>query len=329
MVFLDYNATTPLAPEVIGTISECLKEAWGNPSSFYTAGIKAKNLISTAREQVASMVGASNHDIFFTSGGTESNNWVLQMAVELFHSFHEDKDIIVQASPLIENKRLPHFITSNVEHDSIKLVLKHFEEKKIADVTFVSVSKNSGAVEVDDVMAAIRPNTIMISVMLANNETGVIQPVSNICQKVRALKRCEGETRRIFLHTDAAQALGKVHVDVRELGVDYLTIVGHKILLLQQPSWTVPEDIVFLSVSLVQGWVCVVDGCYYVIAFVEERLHEAQDYIGGLVADSAVSCVNFKAMDIIWATLAELIEFDHPGIWFIPEVNLGLKSPPS
>ncbi|RUS81576.1 hypothetical protein EGW08_010677 [Elysia chlorotica] len=230
MVYLDYNATTPLAPEVIDAITDSLKEAWGNPSSSYTAGLKAKDVISSAREQVANMIGASPNDIFFTSGGTESNNWVLHMAVQLF-DFHDAADNNALGNGdrgSTRTRRVPHFITSNVEHDSVKLVLEHFKKSKIADVTFVPVLHSTGAVSVDEVLAAITPDTVMITLMLANNETGVIQPVKEICERVRILKRCEGETKRIYLHTDAAQALGKISVGVRDLGVDYLTIVGHK-----------------------------------------------------------------------------------------------------
>ncbi|GFR94698.1 selenocysteine lyase [Elysia marginata] len=228
MVYLDYNATTPLAPDVIDAITESLKEAWGNPSSSYTAGLKAKKVISEARQHVANMVGASENDIFFTSGGTESNNWVLQMALQLFDWYDPAGEMPVSNACKSESRRVPHFITSNVEHDSVKLVLDHLKKTNIADVTYVPVSHSTGAVDVDEVMAAITPNTVMITVMLANNETGVLQPVKEICRKVRDLKRHEGETKRIYLHTDAAQAIGKIGVDVKDLGVDYLTIVGHK-----------------------------------------------------------------------------------------------------
>ncbi|KAI8795226.1 selenocysteine lyase [Biomphalaria glabrata] len=101
----------------------------------------------------------------------------------------------------------------------------------LSDVTFVPVRTTTGAVDVQDILSAIRPSTIMITVMLANNETGVLQPVSDICHQVKTLKRNIGETKRILLHTDAAQALGKVSVNVEDLGVDYLTIVGHKVSL--------------------------------------------------------------------------------------------------
>ncbi|XP_046563001.1 selenocysteine lyase-like isoform X2 [Haliotis rubra] len=218
-VYLDYNATTPLDPDVLTAITDTLRDAWGNPSSSYTQGKKAKVIINESRQNMASMIGAKPSDIIFTSGGTEGNNWILDTAVKCFHDDQNAEN---------HRKQLPHFITSNLEHDSVKLVLEHMVSAGIAECTVVAASKLSGRVEVEDVLRAVRPNTIMVTVMLANNETGVIQPVSKICSRVRSLKRHPGETPKILLHTDAAQAIGKVKVDVSDIPVDYLTIVGHK-----------------------------------------------------------------------------------------------------
>nr|XP_057928804.1 selenocysteine lyase isoform X2 [Doryrhamphus excisus] len=212
-IYMDYNATTPLEPEVVQAISEALQDAWGNPSSSYQAGIKAKAIISQSRENVARMVGGKAEDIIFTSGGTEANNMVLHTALEHFRRH--------------SNGKLPHIITSNVEHDSIKLVAEHLQRDGKVDVTFVPVSTVTGQVEVSDVLAAVRPGTCLVTIMLANNETGVIMPVREVCQRVKSLNK-QSQRLRILLHTDAAQALGKIQVDVRDLGVDYLTIVGHK-----------------------------------------------------------------------------------------------------
>ncbi|KAM9383949.1 selenocysteine lyase isoform 1-T3 [Pholidichthys leucotaenia] len=218
-IYMDYNATTPLEPEVIQAISEALHDAWGNPSSSYVAGAKAKAIINQSRENVARMVGSKAEDIIFTSGGTEANNLVLHTAVEHFRkncSAAEDGC-----------SGLPHIITSNVEHDSVKLVAERLQMDGKADVTFVPVSKVTARVEVEDVVAAVRPNTCLISIMMANNETGVIMPIQEICHRIKCLNK-QHEHLRILLHTDAAQALGKIRVDATELGVDYLTIVGHK-----------------------------------------------------------------------------------------------------
>ncbi|XP_071373720.1 selenocysteine lyase [Centroberyx affinis] len=227
-IYMDYNATTPLEPEVIQTISEALQEAWGNPSSSYTPGANAKAMINQSRANVARMVGGKAEDIIFTSGGTEANNLVFHTAVEHFRRS-------CRATEQGEGKRnyqngsagLPHIIISNVEHDSVKLTAEHLQRDGKADVTLVPVSKVTARVEVDDIIAAVRPTTCLISIMLANNETGVLMPVQEICQRIKSLNK-QDQQPRILLHTDAAQALGKIRVDACDLGVDYLTIVGHK-----------------------------------------------------------------------------------------------------
>lgn len=229
-VYMDYNATTPLEPKVIQAITKAMTEAWGNPSSSYTAGQKAKEIIDLARENVALMVGGRPEDIIFTSGGTEANNLVFHSALKYFQEFKA----MTQGSSDHDYNGLfggvPHFITSSVEHDSVRLPLEHLVKLQAADATFVEVSCVSGQAEVDDVIAAIRPSTCLVSIMLANNETGVIMPVSKLTCIIKTLnqKRVGCGLPRILVHTDAAQALGKVQVDVQELEVDYLTIVGHK-----------------------------------------------------------------------------------------------------
>ncbi|XP_023809718.1 selenocysteine lyase isoform X2 [Oryzias latipes] len=224
-IYMDYNATTPLEPEVLQAVSTALQDAWGNPSSNHIAGATAKAIIYQSRQSVARMVGGKAEDIIFTSGGTEANNLVLHTAVEYFQ---KNCGAAEQGEGLQNGCRgLPHIITSNIEHDSIQQVASHLQKEGKAEVTFVPVSRVSGCIEVEDVIAAVRPNTCLISVMLANNETGVIMPLQEICQRVKFLNK-QRERLRILLHTDAAQALGKIPVDVQELGVDYLTIVGHK-----------------------------------------------------------------------------------------------------
>lgn len=224
-IYMDYNATTPLDPEVIKAISQALHDAWGNPSSTYTAGVKSKMIINESRENVAQMVGGKAEDIIFTSGGTEANNLVINTAVEHFRRNFGAAEHNTECSNGVSG--LPHIISSNVEHDSVKLVLGHLQSVGKADASFVPVSKATGRVEVLDVLAAVRPNTCLVSIMLANNETGVIMPIQEICQKIRSLNT-QRPQHRILLHTDAAQALGKIQVNAPELGVDYLTIVGHK-----------------------------------------------------------------------------------------------------
>ncbi|XP_050821532.1 selenocysteine lyase isoform X1 [Gopherus flavomarginatus] len=229
-VYMDYNATTPMALEVIQTVTEAMHEAWGNPSSSYTAGRKAKEIINKARESLAQMVGGRPQDIIFTSGGTEANNLVIHTALRHFR----ESRVLGQDGPGEDHKRAagatPHFITSNVEHDSVRLPLEHLVKEHMAEATFVPVSKITGQVEVDDAIAAIRPTTCLVSIMLANNETGVIMPISELSQQIQILNqnRMALGLPRILMHTDAAQMIGKGRVDGQDLGVDYLTIVGHK-----------------------------------------------------------------------------------------------------
>uniref|UniRef100_A0A674NE80 Selenocysteine lyase n=1 Tax=Takifugu rubripes TaxID=31033 RepID=A0A674NE80_TAKRU len=193
--------------------------------STYPAGVKAKAMIKKSRESVARLVGGEADDIIFTSGGTEANNMVFHTAVE--HFWRNWEAAQETHRHLNENRVFPHIVTSNVEHDSVKLAAEYLQENRKADVTFISVSQETAHVEVQDIIAAVRPNTCLISIMLANNETGVIMPIQEICSRVKAMNK-KREKLRILLHTDAAQALGKIPVNARELGVDFLTIVGHK-----------------------------------------------------------------------------------------------------
>ncbi|XP_063501884.1 selenocysteine lyase isoform X3 [Symphalangus syndactylus] len=258
---MDYNATTPLEPEVIQAMTEAMWEAWGNPSSPYSAGRKAKDIINAARESLAKMIAGKPQDIIFTSGGTESNNLVIHSVVKHFHANQTSKGHTGGHHSPVKGAK-PHFITSSVEHDSIRLPLEHLVEEQVADqplffllllsllnvkmmkmktfmmicfhlinkVTFVPVSKVSGQAAVDDILAAVRPTTRLVTIMLANNETGIVMPVPEISQRVKALnqERVAAGLPPILVHTDAAQALGKQRVDVEDLGVDFLTIVGHK-----------------------------------------------------------------------------------------------------
>ncbi|XP_053453126.1 selenocysteine lyase isoform X2 [Nycticebus coucang] len=227
-VYMDYNATTPLEPEVIQAIAEAMREAWGNPSSPYLAGRKAKDTIGAARESLARMIGAPARDVLFTSGGTESNNLVIHSVVKHFHENQTSKRDAVECHSHVEGAK-PHFITSTVEHDSIRLPLEQLVKEQVA-VTFVPVSKVSGRAEADDILAAVRTTTSLVTIMLANNETGVIMPIPEISHRIKALnqRRAAAGLPPVLVHTDAAQALGKRRVDVEDLGVDFLTIVGHK-----------------------------------------------------------------------------------------------------
>ncbi|XP_071805994.1 selenocysteine lyase-like isoform X1 [Asterias amurensis] len=232
-VYLDYNATTPLEPEVLDAIHNALGAAWGNPSSPYHAGQRAKQIITEARDNICKMIGAHrSDDIVFTSGGTETNNMVIHTALQHFWKTFpqlDPGDPSLGVRPTNQHRFLPHVITSNLEHDSIKLVLEQLADERQVVVTFVPASKLTGHVEVSDIIAALRPTTCLVTIMHANNETGIIQPIPEICRQIRAIKRdSRREMPRILLHSDAAQTIGKIQVNVEELGIDYLTIVGHK-----------------------------------------------------------------------------------------------------
>lgn len=199
-IYLDYNATTPLAKEVIEAISKSLTEDWGNPSSWYEYGRKAREVIEKAREEIAKMIGAESEEIIFTSGGTEANNMVISTIARKFAG--------------------SHIVTSALEHPSVKCPIEASDK---ITMSFISANKQSGyAVDVENIVSAIQPNTKLVTLMLANNETGVIQPVQEVARVIKKLNP------NILIHTDAAQAIGKIVVDVKDLKVDFLTIVGHK-----------------------------------------------------------------------------------------------------
>jgi cysteine desulfurase len=199
VIYLDHNATTPIAPEVLEAMLPYLTSEWGNPSSSYKFGAKLKSVIETARAQVAELIGASGREIIFTSCGTESNNTAMQAALK--------------ANP---EKR--HIVTSVVEHSS---VLNHCRalEKDGYRVTYLPVDRD-GLLKLADLENAITDETAVVSLMWANNETGVLFPVQEIAEICRA--------RGVLFHCDAVQAAGKVEIDVRQVQADYLSLTGHK-----------------------------------------------------------------------------------------------------
>ncbi|MEN8377081.1 MAG: cysteine desulfurase family protein [Gemmatimonadota bacterium] len=199
-MYLDYNASTAPDPEVVAAMMDALAEGAGNPSSGHEPGRRAARAVESARPEVASILGAHPDEIVFTSGGTESNNHVLK---GLFHRAHGR----------------PHFVTSAIEHPSI-IEPCRFLERLGARVTYLPVDR-SGRVSPDDVADAIDDDTVLVSVMHANNETGTIQPIREITAVARE--------RGVLVHTDAAQSVGKIRTDVRELGVDLLSLAGHKL----------------------------------------------------------------------------------------------------
>jgi cysteine desulfurase len=202
-IYLDYNATTPPAPEVGAAMQPFLAGAYGNPSSAHWAGTQAREAVETARFQVASLLRCDAKEVVFTSGGTEANNLAI-------------KGLFFRKETW---RRRPHVITSQIEHPAV-LEPCRFIKRIGADITSVAVDR-FGRVDPDDIRCAIRPETILVSVMHANNEVGTIQPVDQISQLCRE--------RGVAFHTDAAQTVGKILIDVNSLGVDLLAVAGHKL----------------------------------------------------------------------------------------------------
>lgn len=195
-IYLDHNGTTPVDPEVVESMLPFLGEHFGNPSSSHSYGAAPKKAVAEARAQVAELIGAQPEEIFFTSGATEANNWV------------------IKGLPFDR----PHIVTTTVEHPSILKPCQYLAEKGRAEVTWLHVDQ-VGLVSPAEVKTALRPDTRLVSILHANNETGAVQPVAEIARQVLP----------VWIHTDAAQSLGKIPVDVNELRVDFLTVAGHKL----------------------------------------------------------------------------------------------------
>lgn len=200
-IYLDYNATTPVLPQVRDALLPFLDTHFGNPSSDHPYGRAAAEAVQRARQQVADLLGCAADEIVFTSGGSESDNWALVGRVWAAGSDRA------------------HIITTVVEHPAVLNTCRFLERRGVA-VTYLPVD-GTGQVDPDDVRRALRPETVVVSVMHANNEVGTLQPIAEIA----AICRQAG----VPLHTDAAQSVGKVPTRVDDLGVDMLTIAGHKL----------------------------------------------------------------------------------------------------
>ena len=200
-VYLDYAATTPVKEEVVKEMLPYYTEIYGNPSNLYSRGLEAKDGIDTARKRVAGLINAEPQEIFFTSCGTEADNWVLEGV----------------ADSLKDKGR--HIITSRIEHHAI-LHTCEFLEKHGFEVTYLDTDED-GTVSPGALKDAIRDDTILVSIMMANNEIGTIEPIKELAAVAKE--------RGVLFHTDAVQALGNVPIDVKDLGVDFMSMSAHKI----------------------------------------------------------------------------------------------------
>jgi cysteine desulfurase len=200
-IYLDYNASTPVDPSVARAMKGALEDGYGNPSSQHWAGMPSKAIVETSRRHVADLLGCGPAEVIFTSGGSEANNFALKGAF------------------FARSRQPAHIITTRVEHPSI-LAPCGFLERQGARITYLPVD-GTGLVDPDDVRRAIRPETTLVTIMHANNEVGTIQPIE-ACTRI-------AHEHGVLFHTDAAQSVGKIATRVDELGVDLLSVAGHKL----------------------------------------------------------------------------------------------------
>ena len=201
MIYMDHSATTPVKKEVLEEMLPYFSEFYGNPSSVYQLSSKSKLAIDKAREQVAKGIGAKKNEIYFTGGGSESDNW----AIKGIAYRHKEKG--------------NHIITTKIEHHAVLHTCEYLQKQGF-EVTYLDVDE-FGMVRLEDLEASIKDNTILISIMFANNEIGTIQPIKEIGEIARKHK--------VLFHTDAVQAVGSVKIDVNEMNIDLLSMSAHKL----------------------------------------------------------------------------------------------------
>ena len=202
LIYLDNAATTKTAPEVVDAMIPYFTEHYGNPSSVYSFASGNKEVVSRQREIIAQALGTQANEIYFTAGGSESDNWALKATAEAYE------------------KKGKHIITTKIEHHAILHTCEYLEKQRGFEITYLDVDEN-GVVKLDELKKAIRPTTILISVMFANNEIGTIQPIKEIGEIAHE--------HGILFHTDAVQAYGQLPINVDELHIDMLSSSGHKL----------------------------------------------------------------------------------------------------
>ena len=201
IIYLDNAATTPMDSEVLESMLPFMREQYGNPSAIYSMGSSAKKAVNQAKRRIAAILNAKQEEIFFTAGGTEADNWALKMVMETYRY------------------KGRHLITTAIEHHAILHTCRYLETQGV-EVTYLGVDED-GVIDLEELKQAIRPDTVLISVMFANNEVGTVEPIREIGEIARE--------RGILFHTDAVQAFGQVPIDTEEMHIDLLSASGHKI----------------------------------------------------------------------------------------------------
>lgn len=201
IIYLDNAATTPMDSEVLESMLPFMREQYGNPSAIYSMGSSAKKTVNQAKRRIAAILNAKQEEIFFTAGGTEADNWALKMVMETYRY------------------KGRHLITTAIEHHAILHTCRYLETQGV-EVTYLGVDED-GVIDLEELKQAIRPDTVLISVMFANNEVGTVEPIREIGEITRE--------RGILFHTDAVQAFGQVPIDTEEMHIDLLSASGHKI----------------------------------------------------------------------------------------------------
>jgi len=205
LVYLDHSATTPLCAEVKQAMAEAMEVAWANPSSMHGAGQQARRAVDRARDQISAVLGCRAGELIFTSGGTEADNLAIRGVVSRHGA-----------------ERGRHVVTSSIEHEAVLATCRDLEQNGLIDLTVVDCDR-CGVVDPRDVADAVREDTVLVSIMHVNNETGVVNDITTIAAAVKE------KNPRTFVHTDAVQALGRVDVRIDTLGVDLISVSAHKV----------------------------------------------------------------------------------------------------
>lgn len=213
-IYFDYAATSPTKQEVVQAMLPYFHKNFGNPSSIHTFGQEARIAVDQARQKVANFLNCNTEEIIFTSGGTEADNLAIRGTV------------LARVADFRKNKTRPHIITSSIEHHAVLHTCEDLEHSKVAEVTYLPVDKY-GLVSLTDLRKSIKENTVLVSIMYANNEIGTIEPIREIGKMIERINKARSKNKILF-HTDAVQAIGYLDCDVKYLHVDMLSLSAHK-----------------------------------------------------------------------------------------------------